>query len=351
MPVRSNRDRAGKHAAVAGAGKVQLGVGDRADALGIAHAHLVDAGVQAENQRAVAVAAKPERAILPPPVSPVKFWMVARSLVNMHHSVRVGNAVGHIHDVKCRVLELHAAVDLRIAQGTAHGGLGGHVAGGDEVLAEIPQESPDPLAHPRADPAGFSVPVSTRPVILRSVSRPTRCALSTVIDGVGEAHHDRSGIFQRERLRRDIRIWRRDRSGTAECAVRPSSPRQFSAGPSMCSVPSSEPANRRRLLALCGAQPGLQARQVHLGKSQRGRAGVIAIQAPLAIAFHRRAGYGGIQMRAQREPLRTGGQVRIAQRLAGELHALGDDIGVQFIDAVSGLCVAGCSSTSPLAVI
>ena len=41
-------------------------------------------------------------------------------------------------------------------------------------------------------------------------------------------------------------------------------------------------------------------------------------------------------MRAQREPLRTGGQVRIAQRLAGELYVLGDDIGVQFIDAVSG---------------
>ena len=42
-------------------------------------------------------------------------------------------------------------------------------------------------------------------------------------------------------------------------------------------------------------------------------------------------------MRAQRQPLRTGGEVRVAQRLACELYALGDDIGVQFVDAVSGL--------------
>ena len=42
--------------------------------------------------------------------------------------------------------------------------------------------------------------------------------------------------------------------------------------------------------------------------------------------------------------------MRIAQRLAGELYVFGDDIGVQFIDAVSGFG-GGLQFHRPLAVI
>ena len=67
--------------------------------------------------------------------------MVARSLVKITVPLGLRNPVGHIHDVERRLLELQAAVDLRIAQRAAHGGVGDHAAGGDEVAAEILQQA------------------------------------------------------------------------------------------------------------------------------------------------------------------------------------------------------------------
>src|ERR1017187_10016612 len=158
--------------------------------------------------------------------------------------------------------------------------------------------------------SGFFCSVNTRPERLRSVPRPTRWALSTVT--VEPAKRSTMGpeFFN---VSASAAISTSGAGPNWNCGMRSSAfiARQFSAGPSMRSVPSMQPANRA--------------------------AAVLAIQAPLAIALHYRAGHGGLQMRAQREALRTGGEVRVAQRLAFDLHAFGGDIGVQFVDAIPGL--------------
>ena len=142
-------------------------------------------------------------------------------------------------------------------------------------------------------------------------------------DGIGEAHHDRPGVLQREAPRAAISALGR---GTKLELRNP----QFGLHrpPVQCRPFDVEHAfhrtrELRRFLASCAVvSHGFNLRQVHLRKTQRGSAGIIAIQAPLAIALHHRARHRGIQVRAQRQSLRTGGEVRIAQWLTFELHAL-----------------------------
>src|ERR1035437_6376243 len=129
--------------------------------------------------------------------------------------------------------------------------------------------------------SGFFCSVDTRPERLRSGPRPTRCALSTV---------------------------------TVELAKRTTiGPEFFNVSASLLELRNAQfglhrfPVQRRpldaqhafhgtrescRVRALRRRQPWLQARQIHLRKTQCGGAGILATQPPLAIARHHRARHG-----------------------------------------------------------
>ena len=124
---------AGEHAAVGGSGQIQVGIGHGADAFRIAHANLARGGVQAENRLAAAVAGEAGELDLAAAGLAAEALDGGAILGEDHRAVGVRNPVGHVHNVERRLLELQAAVDLRIAQRAAHGGLRGHAAGGDEV--------------------------------------------------------------------------------------------------------------------------------------------------------------------------------------------------------------------------
>ena len=97
--------------------QVSLASGHRADTLGIAHC----APGCAVNSKWKAVSlpayeAKPVTITFPPPDSPVRLWMVARSPRKENHAVGVGDSVGKRRHVQVGILQLRAAGDRRLCQ-------------------------------------------------------------------------------------------------------------------------------------------------------------------------------------------------------------------------------------------
>ena len=169
------------------------------------------------------------------------------------------------------------------------------------------------------------------------MSFPTRCALSTVTMELAKRTTIGPEFFN---VSNSAAISVLFAGPSWNCGIRSSAfiARQFNAGPSTCSTPSIEPANCRRTLA-----PGAVAS--HGFSCARSTCEKLNVAAPGYSPSRRHSPSpfttepATVDSRCARSasPCELAVSLRVAQRLALELHALRRDIGVQFVDAVSGL--------------